>query len=222
MKKIKDLLLLKKFFSSEKNETYMLISGGLTAFFIIFILNAALGIYSIFGTSNDLSENYMGISLARSAQIALHEQVIAWNNILISDGSYSEFQINFHEFSKKSESVQNILFNLKLQNSGEKEISDDIEKLRLIHKSMTLQFTNHIADMENRNFKNVHEKIVVTRGIENELLNSLTDIASRIEKGWCQTKLLCKQPLFGYSCDVHHYIYYSFNLLRETDGKKAA
>jgi len=182
MKRLKTFILLKKFFSTTKSETYILISGGLTGFFIIFILNALLGLYSIFGTSNDLSENFTGINLARNAQVALYEQVSAWDNILISGGRYTEFQKNFHEFSKKSERVQNILFNLKLQNSGESKILDDIEKLREMHKKMTLEFTYHIADMENSSFKNVHEKINVTKGMENELLDSLTDIASRIEK----------------------------------------
>lgn len=181
MKKIKLLSFLKKFFSSSKSDTYILISGGLTGFFFIFIISVLLGIYSVFGTSNDLTENYTAVQLALNAQVGLHEQVKAWEGILISGGNYDEFRKNFHEFSRKSEYVQNTLFNLKLQVSGDDVMAGDIEKLRVKHRRMTQEFTSHIADMESKNFRNVREKIAMTESMVNELLAALNDAASRIE-----------------------------------------
>jgi len=67
MKRLKYFSFIKTFFSSSASETYILISGGLTGLFILFIINSMLGLYSVFGISGDLSENYTGINLARSA-----------------------------------------------------------------------------------------------------------------------------------------------------------
>jgi len=181
IKKLREFTFIKKLFSASKSETYILISGGLTGFFIIFMINAVFGIYSIFGMSNDLTENRVGISLARSAQVALHEQILAWENILISGNNYSDFQKNYHEFSWKSMKVQNILFNLKLQLSGRGELPEDIEKLRGVHKKITSEFTTHIVDMQSNNFKNAGEKIKISKGREDEILEALTVVAGRIE-----------------------------------------
>ena len=181
MKKLKPFTFIKKLFSASKSETYILISGGLTGFFIIFMLNAIFGVYSIYGMSNDLTKNMIGINLARNAQVALHEQILAWENILISGGNYSDYQINYHEFSWKAMKVENILFNLKLQNSGNDDISTEIEKLRKQHKQITSEFISHIVDMGDKKFSNVNEKITLTKGREDELLNSLNTIAERIE-----------------------------------------
>ncbi len=181
MKKIRFIELLKKLFSQKKSETYILISGGLTGFFIIFMLNAMLGLYSIFGISGDIFENLAGIDTARSAQIAIHEQVLAWENILISGNSYQEFRKYYHEFSRKSEIVQNTLVNLKIQNSDDPVIHDDIDRLLVMHKTITRDFTNHIVDMKERDFKNVNEKIAATKGMEDTLLKSIADVASKIQ-----------------------------------------
>lgn len=181
MKKLKPFTFIKKLFSASKSETYILISGGLTGFFIIFMLNAMFGVYSIYGMSNDLTKNMIGINLARNAQVALHEQVLAWENILISGGNYSDYQINYHEFSWKAMKVENILFNLKLQNSGNDDVSAEIEKIRKQHKMITSEFISHIVDMGDKKFSNVNEKITLTKGREDELLNSLNTIAERIE-----------------------------------------
>ncbi|HPF07247.1 MAG TPA: ATP-binding protein [Spirochaetota bacterium] len=181
MKKFKLLELLKKLFSESVSETYILISGGLTGFFIIFLINAMLGLYSVFGISADLTENLSGINMARNAQIALHEQVLAWENILISGKNYSDFQKNYHLFSRKAESVQNKLVNLKILNSHDQVIHDDIEKLLIKHKVMTGEFTNHIVDMKDKEFRNVQEKIKATSGMEDSLLESLNRVASEIE-----------------------------------------
>jgi PAS domain-containing protein len=181
MKSLKPFTFIKKLSSVSKSETYILISGGLTGFFIIFMLNAMFGVYSIYGMSNDLTKNMMGINLARNAQVALHEQILAWENILISGGNYSDYQINYHEFSWKAMKIENILFNLKLQNSGNDDISAEIEKLRKQHKQITSEFIIHIVDMGEKKFSNVNEKIALTKGREDELLNSLNTIAERIE-----------------------------------------
>lgn len=181
MKSLKPFTFIKKLFSASKSETYILISGGLTGFFLIFMLNAVFGVYSIYGMSNDLTKNMIGINLARNAQVALHEQILAWENILISGGNYSDYQINYHEFSWKAMKVENILFNLKLQNSGNDDISAEIEKLRKQHKQITSEFITHIVDMGEKKFSNVNEKITLTKGREDELLNSLNSIAERIE-----------------------------------------
>jgi anti-sigma regulatory factor (Ser/Thr protein kinase)/PAS domain-containing protein len=172
---------LKKLFSSSRSETYILISGWLTAFFVIFMINSIFGIYSIYGMSNDLTKNLMGINLARNAQIALHEQVLAWENILISGKNYTDYQVNYHEFSWKAMKVENILFNLKLENSGNEEISAEIEKLRGKHKKITSEFISHVVDMGEKKFSNVTEKVILTKGKEDELLNNLNSIAERIE-----------------------------------------
>ncbi|PKL17267.1 MAG: hypothetical protein CVV49_11900 [Spirochaetae bacterium HGW-Spirochaetae-5] len=181
MASLKPLTFLKKYFSDSKNESYILISGGLSAFFIIFMLNSMFGIYSISMMSKDLTKNLMGINLARSAQVALHEQILAWENILISGENYSDYQINYHEFSWKAMKVENILFNLKLENSGKEEIYGDLEKLRDTHKKITSEFISHIVDMGDKKFSNVREKVILTKGKEDELLNSLNTIAERIE-----------------------------------------
>ena len=109
---------LKKIIKAPINETFFLISGGLTAFFLIFILNSGFGIYSTYGLSNDLIKNMMRINMTRGAQVALHEQILAWDKILIYGYDYSDFQKSYHEFSLKGEIVQNTLFNLKLQKIG--------------------------------------------------------------------------------------------------------
>ncbi len=181
MIRLKPFTFLKKFFSDSRSESYILISGGLSAFFIIFMLNSLFGVYSISRMSNDLTKNLMGINLARNAQVALHEQILAWENILISGGRYTDYQVNYHEFSWKAMKVENILFNLKLENSGNEDISAEIEKLRSVHKKITSEFISHIVDMGDKKFSNVHEKIILTKGKENELLNSLNTIAERIE-----------------------------------------
>ena len=181
MNRLKLFTVIKKFFSTSKSDTYILISGGLTGFFIIFLVNSMFGIYSIFGMSNDLTENMAGVNLARNAQLALHEQILAWENILISGDSYPDFQKNYHDFSGKSEKVQNILFNLKLQNSGEGELPGEIEKLRNMHKMITAEFTNHIVGMKKNNSGNRYKQIISSKVKEDELLDSLTVIAGKIE-----------------------------------------
>jgi anti-sigma regulatory factor (Ser/Thr protein kinase)/predicted hydrocarbon binding protein len=182
---------LKKLFSSSRSETYILISGWLTAFFVIFMINSIFGIYSIYGMSNDLTKNLMGINLARNAQIALHEQVLAWENILISGKNYTDYQVNYHEFSWKAMKVENILFNLKLENSGNEEISAEIEKLRGKHKKITSEFISHVVDMGEKKFSNVTEKVILTKGKEDELLNNLNSIAERIEsEGYNQSSYI--------------------------------
>ncbi len=181
MMRLKPLTFLKKIFSDSRSESYILISGGLSAFFLIFMLNSIFGIYSISRMSNDLTKNLMGINLARNAQVALHEQILAWENILISRGSYTDYQMYYHEFSWKAMKVENILFNLKLENSGNEEVSAEIEKLRVSHKKITSEFISHIVDMGDKNFTNVREKIILTKGKEDALLGSLNNIAGRIE-----------------------------------------
>lgn len=181
MKKFKLLELLKKLFNDSVSETYILISGGLTGFFVIFLVNTMLGLYSVFGISTDLTENLSGINMARNAQIALHEQVLAWENILISGKNYSDFQKNYHLFSRKAESVQNTLVNLKIQNAHDRIIHDDIDKLLIKHKMMTGVFTSHIVDMKDKEFRNVQEKIKATSGMEDSLLESLNTVATEIE-----------------------------------------
>ena len=181
MAAINIISLIKNFFTASGTETHRLIIGGLAGFFIIFIVNAILGIFSIFWISNDLSENLRGIDFARNAQVSLHGQVLAWENILLSGNRFREFQKNYHEFSRRSETVENILFNLKLQNSGEQDLAGEIEKLRVMHKKMTTDFTKHIVDMKEKNFSNVREKILVTKGMEDEMLGSLNSIAAEIE-----------------------------------------
>ncbi len=181
MNRLKPFSFIKNLFNSTRSESYILISGGLTGLFFIFIVNAIFGIYSIYGISFDLNENMKAIDLARNAQIALHEQILSWENILISGSSDSSFIKNYHEFSKHSQNVQNILFNLKLQNSGETTLPEDIEKLRVEHREITLEFTNHIVEMENNNFKNLKEKINITRGKENEIIKRLSEIVERTD-----------------------------------------
>ncbi len=181
MNRLKPYSFIKKLFNSSRSESYILVSGGLTGLFFIFIVNAIFGIYSIYGISFDLNENMKAIDLARNAQIALHEQILSWENILISGGSDSAFIKNYHEFSQHSQNVQNILFNLKLQNSGETTLPEDIEKLRVKHRAITLEFTNHIVEMKNKNFKNLNEKINLTRGKENEIIKSLSEIVERTD-----------------------------------------
>jgi len=181
MIRLKPFTFLKKFFSDSRSESYILISGGLSVFFIIFMLNSLFGVYSISRMSNDLTKNLMGINLARNAQVALHEQILAWENILISGGRYTDYQVNYHEFSWKAMKVENILFNLKLENSGNEDISIEIEKLRSVHKKITSEFISHIVDMGDKKFSNVREKIILTKGKEDELLGSLNTIAERIE-----------------------------------------
>lgn len=181
MKRLSPFSFIKKYFSTSRSESYILISGGLTGFFFIFLLNAISGIYSIYGLSSSLNENMKAIDLARKAQIALHEQILSWENILVSGDSNSGFINKYHEFSEHSQNVQNILFNLKLQNSGETTLPEDIEKLRIKHKAITMKFTNHIVDISNKNFKNIEEKICITRGMEDEIINSLSDIVERTE-----------------------------------------
>ncbi len=96
-----------------------------------------LGLYSVFGISTDLTENLSGVNMARNAQITLHEQVLAWENILISGKNYPDFQKNYHVFSRKAESVQNTLVNQNHSeitprckcNRGKKLISSHKEKL---------------------------------------------------------------------------------------------
>ena len=181
MKKFKPYTFIKNFFSRSRSESYILIHGGLTGFFFIFFLNAVFGIYSVYKISFDLNENMKAIDLARKAQIALHEQILSWENILVSGENSSEFRKNYLEFSRYSENVQNILFNLKLQNSGESTLPEDIEKLRVKHKAITREFTNHIVDIEDKKFKNINEKINLTSGKENEILNSLSEVVERTD-----------------------------------------
>ncbi len=182
MKRFKSFTLLKKLFSNSKSETYILISGGLTGFFIVFMINAMLGFYSIFGISGDISDNLSGVNLARNTQVVLYEQMLAWENILISAKNYSEFRNYYHEFSRKSENVQNKLFNLKLQYANNKALADDIERMRTNHKKITGVFTGYIVEMEESNFKNINQKIARTKRMEDELLNSLNETAIRIEE----------------------------------------
>ncbi len=181
-------LSIKSFISNKGSETYILVSGGLTAIFIIFTFNAVLGIYSLYGTSSDLTENFSAIDMARSAQVALHEQVNAWEKILVSGGVYPGYRREYLEFSRKSEAVQNILFNLKLHNSSDQELAESIEKMRILHKKMTMDFTGHIVDMENTGFRNSRIKMELTKEIVNELPGSLSAIAAAIEvKGKSQS-----------------------------------
>jgi len=181
MKQLKSFEFFKKFFSISRSESYILIRGGLALFFFIFVLNALFGIYSVYRISFDLNENMKAIELARNAQIALHEQILSWENILTSGGNSVRFRKSYHEFSRHSQNVQNILFNLKLQNSGETTLPDDIEKLRKKHRDITTEFTKHIVEMEMNNFKNISEKIELTMGKEDEIIKSLSDIVERTE-----------------------------------------
>ena len=172
---------LKKIIKAPINETFLLISGGLTAFFLIFIFNSGFGIYSTYGLSNDLIKNMARINMARNAQVALHEQILAWDKILIYGYNYSDFQKSYHEFSLKGEIVQNTLFNLKLQSSGEIDLIADIDRLIVMHKNITSEFTAHIVHLDEENFRNFNEKITLTKGKENELIDAITDIAQKIE-----------------------------------------
>ncbi len=181
MKILKPVALIKKIINSSESESYLLISGGLTGLFCIFVLNAIFGLYSIYGLSSDLNENMKSMELARKAQIALHEQILSWENILVSGSSESAFIKKYHEFSINSLNVQNTLFNLKLQNSGETTLPQDIEKLREKHKTITMMFTGCIVDLSNKNLKNVGEKIDSTRAMEDEIIKSLSDIVERTD-----------------------------------------
>lgn len=181
MKKINPLKLLKKLFSESASETYILISGGLTGFLIIFMITIVLGLYSVFGISSDFSENLSGINMARNAQIALHQQVLAWENILISGDNYPDFQKQYHIFSGKAEVVQNTLVNLKIQNANDRHLHDEIDKLLVKHKVITGDFTGHIFDMRDKSFRNVEDKIKATAGMEDSLLETLNSVAAQIE-----------------------------------------
>jgi PAS domain-containing protein len=181
MESFKLFAVIKKIIKASKNETNLLIIGGLTAFFFIFILNTVFGIYSIYGISNNLIRNMTEINMARNAQVTLHEQILAWDKILIYGDNYADFQKNYHEFSIKAEIVQNILFNLKLQSSNDMDLIADIDKLIIKHKERTSEFTDHIVHLDNENFNNYHEKVVVTKGRENELIDSITNFAEKIE-----------------------------------------
>lgn len=172
---------MKKYFRVSGSESSILITGGLTGFFVIFIINAVLGVYSVYKISFDLNENMKAMDLARSAQIALHEQILSWENLLISGDVNEEFRKSYHEFSQHSQNVQNILFNLKLQNTGKSDLPGDIERLRVRHREITMEFTNHIVDLEEKRFKNIKRKIDLTRGMENEIIRSLSDIVERTD-----------------------------------------
>lgn len=172
---------LREIFVGERSETYMLVSSGLAGFFLIFIVNAIVGLYSVFGMSSDLSENFSGINTARSAQLALHEQVISWNRILLSEGRYPDFKDNFLEFSRRGESVQNMLFNLKLQYPAERDIVDSLERLTAEHKKMTADFISRITYLQSSGFTKVRQDLKTTDD-ETMLVNTLDDIAGRIER----------------------------------------
>ena len=172
---------IKKIIKMPINETFFIISGSLTAFFIIFILNAGFGVYSIYGISSDLISNMIQINTARSVQVALHEQILAWDKILIYGHSYSDFKKNYNEFSLKAEVIQNTLFNLKLQSFNEVDLVADIENLILIHKKITSEFTEYIVNLDQKNPSNPNKKIIQTQGKEAELIDSITNIAKKIE-----------------------------------------
>ncbi len=180
---LKLIRIFRKLGSAENKEnTYLLVRAGLTGFIMIFIINAAIGIYSITMLSHNLKKNIDTINTARSIQLEMQDQFLSWQNILISGNRFSEFQLNYHKFSYHSQIVQNLLFNLKLENYEDADITMRINMLGIMHKEITDNFTKHIVDMEENQFRNTDEKISKTRGRDEEIITVLGNIVLRIEE----------------------------------------
>ena len=182
MKANRVFFLFKSLFSPSRSEAYILIRVSLSVFFAIFILNSIIAIYSIFGISSQLSEHLSGVSMARNAQVVLQEQIMAWQNILFTGNKFTEFQSNYHKFSKKSDEVQDFLFNLRLQYSEDNNISEQLLRLSLLHKEMTSILSRHISEMEESNFSNAYMKVILTKGMESNVLDALNDMVQKIEE----------------------------------------
>ncbi|HRS64058.1 MAG TPA: hypothetical protein P5554_12795, partial [Spirochaetota bacterium] len=197
-------VLLKSFFSPSRSEAYILIRVGLSSFFAIFILNSIIAIYSIFGISSQLSENIAGVSMARNAQVVLQEQVMAWQNILFTGNKFTEFQSNYHKFSKKSDEVQDFLFNLRLQYSDDNNISEQLLRLSILHKEMTSILSRHISEMEENNFSNTYMKAILTKGMESNVLDALNDMVVKIEEFSHKNSihLMMRYMLFSFSISL--------------------
>ena len=169
-----------KNFSGIKN-TSLLVKFAITGFVIIFTINSALGIYSIFRISSILSSNTETLNTARKTQLKLQEQILSWQKILMEGNDFENYKKNYHLFSYHAQDVQNLLFNLKLQTSEYPEINAEIINLRNLHQEITSEFTGHIVDMKQDNFRNMHQKKEKTKGKDQEILAALNNIADTIE-----------------------------------------
>jgi anti-sigma regulatory factor (Ser/Thr protein kinase)/PAS domain-containing protein len=101
---------------------------------------------------------------------------------------FENYKKNYHLFSYHAQDVQNLLFNLKLQTSEYPEINTEIINLRNLHQEITSEFTGHIVDMKQYNFRNLLQKKEKTKGKDREILAALNNIADTIEAAsWKRT-----------------------------------
>lgn len=161
--------------------TSILVKVSITGFILIFTLNASLGIYSIFKISDNLMKSTETLNTARKTELKLQEQVLTWQNLLMEGENFERYKNHYHMFSYNAQDVQNLLFNLKLQLSDSPAIKEKIDNLRYLHQEITSEFTGHIVDMKQKNFRNADIKKEETRGREKEIITVLNEIVTEIE-----------------------------------------
>jgi len=178
--------ILKKYYGIKN--TSLLVKFSVTGFIIIFTINSALGIYSIFKISSILTSNTETLNTARKTQLKLQEQILSWQKILMEGKDFESYKNYYHLFSCHAQDVQNLLFNLKLQTSEFSEINEEILNLRNLHQEITAEFTGHIVDMKQDHFRNVIRKKEETKGKDQKIIAALNNITDTIEAAsWKRT-----------------------------------
>lgn len=168
--------------SAGRRSTYLLVSTGLVGFIIIFIIQALIGLYSLHRISSAAAENSEVVTTSDSARLALQEQMISWQNILIRGSDPKEFNRSYHAFSLYAERTKNLLFDLKIVTDTGPEAAEEIKALMAMHSELTKKFTAHIVDMKEKRLINTPGMASDTAEMERAIMERCVKVTETIRQ----------------------------------------
>src|SRR5271157_6084573 len=106
----------------------------ITILVLIIIAAGFFGFYSIHESSLDTKDYIDAVDYAREIQVLLQKQFQSWKRAVIQGDDQEIYRKEYHEFSRYSALIQDLLFNLKTICS---EFDGVPEKIRLLSGSHT-------------------------------------------------------------------------------------
>ncbi|MFH0976377.1 MAG: ATP-binding protein [Spirochaetota bacterium] len=161
--------------------TKKLLISVISTFLILILLSGFIGLYIIKNSYTETVHYIQAVNLARESQVYFQNQLYSWNNIIFQGENFSEYQANYHSFTRFSDKVQDTLFNLKLLCSNFKDIPDEIAELRLTHKQITMDYMSLIEKLVESNFKTKKEIIGLSKGKDEIAVSEMDYIVAKIE-----------------------------------------
>ncbi len=130
-------------------KTALLLSLMLAVLFI----NGMMGLYSLYRSHNHAAYYANAASRIQDVRVMFQKQVQMWKNMLLNrervgTSTMSGYSDYYYQFSQFSSRIQDELFNLKIELSGDERFSRPVRELREIHHSLSNQYVALVFRMQ--------------------------------------------------------------------------